>query len=224
MPDSGNLVSGNAAFDSKTGGFRRGSLVLCSGAPDSGVEPFAAGAFANALSAGSGGAVILTTQGVSDFKRSAYKGSIYFSKFESAGTLWFLDAYSRIVGGKEGDARILNGPSDLKGIVANVAEINSTLFRKGLPAVFLLDSLSGLAVHNSGKMLVNFLAELGTILKKTESTLFIVSYDLPEDASLLSDIVPRTDVQVELAREGGTIFAKCCGSGRMALSGNEGAV
>lgn len=217
MPDSGNVLSGNAAFDAKTGGFRRGSVVLFSGSPDSGVGSFAAGALANALSEGGGGAIVLTTQGVSDFKKAAYKRGLFFAKFESAGNLWFLDAYSRLVGGKAEPARLLGGPSDLKGIVLNVADINSQLFRKGLPAVFLIDSFSGLAVHNSGGMLVKFLDELGAILKRTDSTLFIVLYDMPEEPSLLADIAQHADVHVTLYREGDATFARLRGSGQIEL-------
>jgi len=53
---AGNILSVYCAFDSKTSGFKRGSIVFCAGAPDSDAEFFAADALAQELSAGGAGA------------------------------------------------------------------------------------------------------------------------------------------------------------------------
>lgn len=212
-----NLLSGYWEFDSRIGGFKRGSAVLCAGAPDSDAEFFAAGVLAHELSAGGAGALVLSTQTPSAFKKAAYKRGLYFAKFESGGTFSFVDAYSRLVGGEDASARIVNGPSDLKGILANIAELNALFFRKGVPAVFLLDSLSGLAVHNSQAMLSQFLGNLSEILKRTDSTLLIVFHEVLEDPSLLNLISPLVNLRVELKQENGTNFAKCGDSGWIGL-------
>ncbi len=211
MPDLQNLLSGYGEFDSKTGGFRRGSVVLCSGTSDPCAEFFSAGVLAHALSEGDGGAIVLATRTPSSFKKAASERGIFFSKFEGDGKFCFIDAYSRLVGAKV-EGRAVNGPSDLKGILVSIAEFNSALFRKGVRPFFILDSLSGLAVHNSRDALAVFLEETAGMLKKSGSILFLVFHEPFEDPSLPERISPFVDVRVELKEENGTVSARSWGS------------
>lgn len=217
-------MSGYVELDAAIGGFKRGSVVLCSGPSGSGVEFFAASVLANALTAGEGGAIVLTSKTPSEFRKSAYKRGFFFTRFEEAGNFSFVDAYSRIVGGKEGSEMVVNGPSDLAGIIASVAQCNARLFRKGVPSVFVLDSLSGLMVHSSKPLLSQFLGKIVDMFKKTGAILFVVFMEPFEESSLPAEIAQAVDVRLEFKQEGGKIFVNAGDSRWVELGERRGAV
>ena len=183
---------------------RRGSVILASGPPLSGKRIFAKRFAYAGLQSGECCIFTCTNNPAEEERREFAEYGMDVSEFESAGTMAYIDFYSRGAGIKCDETELIKRVAslmDLTGYNVALRDLLTKFWRMEKPIRIVFDSLSTLLLYNDARTVTRFLHMMLGKLRSVNATSLLVLEEGAHPPEILTIIKSMANALIEFKED-----------------------